>query len=354
MILENVPTIVEIKKAIPKRCFEKSMNLSFYYVLRDISYAFSSYMILLGLEGCIENSYVLIKAGVYIGYWILQGTIFAGIFCLGHDCGHGSFSNNGILNDTVGNILHTFILAPYYPWKLSHRVHHKNTNNIDKDEVFYPIRENQDNPRKKDSLLKNLPFFAFGFGWFGYVVKGYGPNGRNISHLNPINKHFKGHYTECFISLILMILWTVGPLRQYYIAFGIRSLLCHYLMPVFGFGCWIVLITFLHHHDDGVPWFSNEEWSYVKGQLCSIDRHYGWAHDILHSIGTHQIHHLFPQIPHYHLEEATRVFRQKYPNLIRCNTNPIVSSYFKGCIRFNRQEIIKNNTAVHVFKDKKD
>ncbi|CAB4063340.1 FAD3 [Lepeophtheirus salmonis] len=177
MILENVPTIVEIKKAIPKR---------------DISYAFSSYMILLGLEGCIENSYVLIKAGVYIGYWILQGTIFAGIFCLGHDCGHGSFSNNGILNDTVGNILHTFILAPYYPWKLSHRVHHKNTNNIDKDEVFYPIRENQDNPRKKDSLLKNLPFFAFGFGWFGYVVKGYGPNGRNISHLNPINKHFKG------------------------------------------------------------------------------------------------------------------------------------------------------------------
>uniref|UniRef100_A0A0K2TAT0 Omega3 fatty acid desaturase, chloroplasticlike [Aplysia californica] n=1 Tax=Lepeophtheirus salmonis TaxID=72036 RepID=A0A0K2TAT0_LEPSM len=151
-----------------------------------------------------------------------------------------------------------------------------------------------------------------------------------------------------------MILWTVGPLRQYYIVFGIRSLLCHYLMPVFGFGCWIVLITFLHHHDDGVPWFSNEEWSYVKGQLCSIDRHYGWAHDILHSIGTHQIHHLFPQIPHYHLEEATRVFRQKYPNLIRCNANPIVSSYFKGCIRFNRQEIIKNNTAVHVFKDKTD
>jgi omega-3 fatty acid desaturase (delta-15 desaturase) len=50
-----------------------------------------------------------------------------------------------------------------------------------------------------------------------------------------------------------------------------------------------------------VPWFVDDEWNYVKGQLSTVDRHYGHVHSIIHSIGTHQIHHLFPKIPHYHL-----------------------------------------------------
>ena len=50
-----------------------------------------------------------------------------------------------------------------------------------------------------------------------------------------------------------------------------------------------------------VPWYVDDEWNYVKGQLSTVDRHYGHVHSIIHSIGTHQIHHLFPKIPHYHL-----------------------------------------------------
>ena len=50
-----------------------------------------------------------------------------------------------------------------------------------------------------------------------------------------------------------------------------------------------------------VPWFAAEEWNNVRGQLSTVDRHYGPVHSIIHSIGTHQVHHLFPKIPHYHL-----------------------------------------------------
>ncbi len=35
------------------------------------------------------------------------------------------------------------IMVPYYPWKISHHHHHKNTGNIDKDEIFYPVRQTE-------------------------------------------------------------------------------------------------------------------------------------------------------------------------------------------------------------------
>ncbi|TQD76001.1 hypothetical protein C1H46_038488 [Malus baccata] len=52
----------------------------------------------------------------------------------------------------------------------------------------------------------------------------------------------------------------------------------------------------------GHDWY---EWSYLRGGLTTIDRDYGWINNIHHDIGTHVIHHLFPQIPHYNLIEAT-------------------------------------------------
>jgi len=35
----------------------------------------------------------------------------AGIFCIGHDCGHESFSNSQTINDIVGNFMHTIIMV---------------------------------------------------------------------------------------------------------------------------------------------------------------------------------------------------------------------------------------------------
>ncbi len=65
------------------------------------------------------------------------------------------------------------------------------------------------------------------------------------------------------------------------------------------------------------PWLAGDdrcdadaqEWSYLRGGLSTIDRDFGVFNKIHHDIGTHVLHHLFPQIPHYHLEEATEVCR---------------------------------------------
>lgn len=52
-----------------------------------------------------------------------------------------------------------------------------------------------------------------------------------------------------------------------------------------------------------------QEWSYMRGGLSTIDRDYGVFNKIHHDIGTHVVHHLFPQIPHYHLCEATEAVK---------------------------------------------
>ncbi len=61
------------------------------------------------------------------------------------------------------------------------------------------------------------------------------------------------------------------------------------------------ILNFFFHISRDVPWYADSEWNNVKGQLSTVDRHYGHVHSVIHSIGTHQIHHLFTKVPHYHL-----------------------------------------------------
>jgi hypothetical protein len=71
---------------------------------------------------------------------------------------------------------------------------------------------------------------------------------------------------------------------------GTTALLVQYFAPLLVFASWLVLTTFLHHHDEaGVPWFADDEWSYVRGNLSSVDRSFGTVLDELtHNIATHQ------------------------------------------------------------------
>uniref|UniRef100_A0A0A9CPP1 Omega-3 fatty acid desaturase n=1 Tax=Arundo donax TaxID=35708 RepID=A0A0A9CPP1_ARUDO len=87
--------------------------------------------------------------------------------------------------------------------------------------------------------------------------------------------------------------------------FGPVQVLKMYGLPYLVFVMWLDLVTYLHHHGHhDLPWYRGEEWSYLRGGLTTVDRDYGWINNIHHNIGTHVIHHLFPQIPHYHLVEA--------------------------------------------------
>ena len=42
-----------------------------------------------------------------------------------------------------------------------------------------------------------------------------------------------------------------------------------------------------------------QDWNYLRGGLTTLDRDYGIFNKIHHDIGTHVLHHLFPQVCHF-------------------------------------------------------
>ncbi|CAG8503236.1 16930_t:CDS:1 [Gigaspora margarita] len=351
---DTVPSIIEIKKNIPAKYFSPSIKTSFKYVAWDlmtVAIIFATYLMLDSI-GSIPS---FIKIFVILpSYTFVQGTMFWAIFVLGHDCGHGSFSRYPWLNDVVGTFLHTLILVPYTPWKLSHRHHHKNTGNIDKDEVFFPLRKSEAYEMTKGAeSTKLIPYFGFGIGWVIYLFHGYGT--RATSHINPFDPLFAKNRAGAITSITCVLL-TLFVLYNVSIHFGTLVVVKYYFLPWTIFASWLVITTFLHHHgaeeNIKLPWFANDQWNYVVGNLSSVDRDYGILHDVTHSIGTHQIHHLFPAIPHYYLKEATASFRKRYPQFKRESNKPILKSFIDTFTMWKRQFIIADDTKVFVYTNK--
>ncbi|XP_040993903.1 omega-3 fatty acid desaturase, endoplasmic reticulum-like isoform X1 [Juglans microcarpa x Juglans regia] len=287
--------IAEIRAAIPKHCWIKSSWRSLSYVLRDLLVIFA-----------LAAAAIYFNAGIFWPfYWVAQGTMFWAIFVLGHDCGHGSFSDNSLLNSLVGHILHSAILVPYHGWRISHRTHHQNHGNVENDESWVPLTEklykSLDYSTKMLRFTVPFPLLAYPF----YLwTRGPGKEG---SHFNPNSKLFAPNdrndvitSTVCWsimVALLISLSFAIGPIQM----------LKLYCVPHLIFVMWLDFVTYLHHHgyEQKLPWYRGKEWSYLRGGLTTVDRDYGWINNIHHDIGTHVIHHLFPQIPHYHLVEAT-------------------------------------------------
>eukprot|EP00808_Paulinella_micropora_P013245 g50276.t1 len=114
-----LPTLKEIRDAMPEHVWHPSIPVALWYVAMDLLYV----AVAIAVASVLCPRYPVL----WLVYWLVQGTTFWAIFVLGHDCGHGSFSPSKEFNDFCGVILHTMIMVPYYPWKLTHRYHHRNT-----------------------------------------------------------------------------------------------------------------------------------------------------------------------------------------------------------------------------------
>lgn len=85
-------TLKDIRTAIPSKCFKKDTFRSLSYLARDVAV----------VAGLAAGALAIKNPLLWPAYWAAQGTMFWALFVVGHDCGHGSFSDNKLINSVVG------------------------------------------------------------------------------------------------------------------------------------------------------------------------------------------------------------------------------------------------------------
>jgi omega-6 fatty acid desaturase (delta-12 desaturase) len=320
-------TLKQVRDAIPKHCFEKSVLKSTSYVIIDL------FMISLMVFGASKIDLLpeFVQPLAWFAYWVVQPLFGVGIWILAHECGHGAFSNYKWYNNAIGLVLHSIVGIPYFSWKYSHAKHHKSTGHFAKDMVFIPatrsnvvrkygLDESLDGFSEpllehQDSLLEDTPIYQFIF-MMSVVIFGfplyllYNLGGQEYkkftSHYLPRSPIFDpNQYWGVVASNLGLLTWT-GILTYLGYTLGWMVPVVYFVIPWMQVNAWLVIITYLQHTDGKVPHYNNNEWDFLKGALATVDRDWGFLNVLFHHItDTHVVHHLFSTMPFYNAQEAT-------------------------------------------------
>eukprot|EP00854_Cymbomonas_tetramitiformis_P003850 gene3850-4808_t len=340
----DFPSKKEVLGVIPDHCFKRD-------TLKSLMYAAVSTAITVGL-GVAAAMYIPMKLAwlpAWLAYAYAAGTAATGCWVVAHECGHGAFSDNKTIQDTVGYILHTLLLVPYFSWQRSHAVHHSRTNHMEEGETHVPVKANLPEGEatlKFRSALGESPFAIVNtvaqllFGWPVYLLTGAsgGPVRGKTNHFNP-NAGAKGKHAlfpggwknKVWWSDVGIVAFMAGLVYWGVCAGSAWPVLALYGGPYLVCNAWLVMYTLLQHTDVDVPHFGGDEWDWCKGTFMTIDRPYGPIYDFLHHrIGsTHVAHHLNHQIPHYHALDATNAVKEAFPQHYLYDPTPIPQALWR-------------------------
>jgi len=310
-----------------------------------------------------------VRWAAWAAYWWLQGIVCTGLWVIAHDAGHEGFSDYQTLNHTVGYILHTALLVPFFSWRRTHATHHKYTNHCTKDQVFVPYnRKNwlrnkgvsaEDYDAMKDhSAFEDAPLYVvlriglmLLLGWPLYLIT----NATGQDHGKWTNHFFPSADIFASRDYWYVVLSDVGLIGMFYLLYqastiyGFDTLVKFYVIPYLLVNMWLVLITFLQHTDPRLPHYRQSSFTFIRGALATIDRDFGgFLNYFLHNINdTHIAHHLFSQMPHYHATEATAAIRKVLGPCYLFDNSPIAKSVYKS---YSSCQYIEDEGDVVFFK----
>ncbi|KAF2230561.1 delta(12) fatty acid desaturase [Viridothelium virens] len=346
-------TIKQIRDAIPLHCFERSGRQGLQYVARDLACLATVFYIFYHYVTAEAVPSKAVRFCLWVVYTFVQGLFGTGLWVLAHEAGHQSFSPSKKLNDTVGFLLHSALLVPYFSWKISHGKHHKSTGHIERDMVFVPAtREEYASKWGKAAheiaeLVEEAPLYTVWHllyqqlgGWLAYLLsnvtghdfherqpEGKGKGKKNgffsgINHFLPSSPLYEKKdehlilLSDLGLAIVGMVLFILGQ------KFGWSNMLVWYFAPYLWVNHWLVAITFLQHTDPSLPHYTGHTWTFARGAAATIDRDMGFiGRHLFHGIiETHVLHHYVSTIPFYHADEASEAIKPIMGNHYRSDT----------------------------------
>jgi omega-3 fatty acid desaturase (delta-15 desaturase) len=257
--LSTVPCKFDDKEIVSKlklidcfspEVFKKNALRSLLYFARDVFLAGFTITVIYNIKD--KEGYFQFLVPVL---QFLAGFLMWCIFVSVHDAGHGSFSNSDILNQIVGEIGNSICLCtPFYCWKLSHHRHHLHHNHVEKDYSFTWIPESKYNNNKAYfAIVYNLRHFLPFFGWPIYQFAGWPDGGHLILYGRNIEGRSWPTYLRMWMSAIVTMcsMYTIGSKLGW-------DALTVYVVPWIWYGWWLVTVTYLQHHDEGMKVFTDE------------------------------------------------------------------------------------------------
>lgn len=367
-------TFKEIHDAVPKHLLRRRPLTSTLYILRDLSISLLLYKFASLIPGTEFGGYVsvgwkrsLLKSGMWGAYWWLQGLMNAGIFCLGHDAGHGTLYDNVVLNNIIGFILHSYLFVPYFAWRATHHTHHKATSSIERDENYvpYPRSTFPGLPDQKTAtaadyseVFEETPLYTLlhmlvmqGFGWWIYLTRnamGSAAYPKGTNHFSPSSPLFKPSQRKYIILSNLGLCITATVLGF----LGRDFFLWCYFIPYVLANHWIVMFTYLHHSDPTIPHYRKKEWTFLRGAAATVDRPLlGWIgrfffHNISHD---HVAHHFFIGAPFYNGPEITKAIKSVLKEDYNYDSTPAFYALYRS---FTQCLFIEDEGDIVFYKNK--
>ena len=266
---EDFPEARELRAVIPKDCFEPDTATSLGYL--SVSVFGTALCTFIGTKMLSflppEN---LLTLPIWAAYSAVTGTVAMGLWVLAHECGHGAFSKNKTIQDTVGYVLHSLFLVPYYSWQRSHAVHHLYTNHMELGETHVPepIESKEEGSVKaRNSLMKKFgnktgirlwgglqAFLHLIIGWPAYLLIGatggsdrgmtnhYWPNPLTTPK-QPKKELFPGNWKEKVYKSDVGVAAVVASVLAWAACNGLPQMMALYGGPLIVVNAWLVVYT---------------------------------------------------------------------------------------------------------------
>lgn len=299
--MDRLPLVI---RSIPRHCFNKEASKSWWYLARDVV----AFVILAALIVSIHS--LLLKLVLSI----ILGCVVTGLFVIGHDAGHRSFSDSKLVNNFVGHLCCSFSLWPFHVWRLSHDHHHKWTHHVNHDVAWKPLTVEEFNQL---SQIKRYGYYFsryFFFFWASMLFQYFTVD-------DALKGRFFAKSDRDIIARSLVVTLVIGAsyATAAVLLGGWSGFVFLFLIPQLVYQFWLSFFTLFHHTSPDESFMTSETWDPVKAQLgSSIHVDYPPLVDwFTHDIGWHVPHHVCTSIPHYHLRDAHKALKSKYHEIVQ-------------------------------------